>query len=669
MGVVDRFSSAVRAAASALLAPSPAPVTPPAQASSDAAEPGGLPSRVASAVRASADHAWLATAQLRNRLRGSAASVDPRQANTWEDRRPYDDERRKAMARNGLARRAISLRVLDALRPGWALDLPKPAGGDSDPKLEARQVEAYGRRLRFRQKLKRALVWSEQDGHAIIVMGIDDGQDFALPLSDEPLTTVRWLKAIPAPRYQIGDLSDGTDGREPGLPVWYEIEDLTEPEVEAFKLNSAGVTRAVTRTRVHWSRVLGPFHTEDGHSRLDEIGEALEDYFSTQDAAERLAATMSVGHHEIAGWNARTAQDEVAAHGRIREAAEGLSLTNNLITDMTEEKFSYVNRSATGMDGIIDRKQVQLGGFTGLPGMVFFGLDPAGFSSGKEVMEGYYDSVRETFEDRVEPEVRRFVTIVRRCKDLGQALADEIGIRMNPLREPTSAETLDMKVKAWKAAIELVNGPLLDRDEARRSLFGVGANDITPTIELNKEETLDKTPAQLEVGVVTAIVQAALEAAKGGLAPDTTRALVQLFAPQTTEALLMRIAPDDPSGTVDAPDPASAGDGLVDGEAPALPAADRWVTAEEVAAEFGSITGGQLKKRRASTPGLAVQEVDAKGPRLRWVKPGRAPLYRLSEVRTAFEGGGADLDPATPDQLAAPPADAPPADAPASDLP
>ena len=606
---------------------------------------------------------YLPSAGLRNRFRSPSLSQDPRRQNTWENRPPYDDARLASIGRNGVARRCISTRVLDAVRPGWTTDFTTPDKGQA--KLLSAALESYQHELTTKQKLKRALVWSEQYGHAIIVVGVDDKRSLAEPVDEANIQTIHWLKVFCRTRYQIGDLSDGVtpeaDGtvRAPGLPQWFEITDMSEPEVEAYRFNSGTSVSSATPTRVHWTRVLGPFHTEDGHSRLDEYGEALEDFFTTHDSAERLAATMSIANMEIAGWNARCAQDEPNARARVEVFAEGLSTGNVAITDREEEKLTYTSRSATGLDGIMDRKQVLLCATTGLSNMKLFGVDPAGFSSGAEVVDDYNTTVHAVFEDQIEPELRRLTNLILHAKDgptNGAGAPDVYTIKQNPLRLPSPTEATDNRIKTWKAVAEITGEPILDRREARESLFGAdAASDATPTITLAPSDAQEETPPQVEVGVAQAIIAIAVDPT---LSPDQKRAAILAVAPQTPPDLLLRIAPDEPT-----PDPAALAvdAGPTDAEALAEEP-EQWKTADEISAAFGSVTAAQIRAHRCPAKGAEVAQPDPRQPAqqgLRWIKPGAKPLYRLSEVRAMFEGGGSDLDPATPDQPATPDIPAP----------
>jgi hypothetical protein len=210
----------------------------------------------------------LASAQLQNTMRNYAA--DPARQNFWSARRTYSDYESEHLGRNGLVRRCLSLRPFDATRAGWARRFSE-IDADEAAKLNAELTTEEGR-LDVSAKLRLALMRSEQYGHSIVLVGVDDGSaDLSVPLDMSKATRVLWLKVFDRTQYTIGELSPPTSENF-GFPETYLINDLYEPEVKAF---AEGQRLTAPSKVVHYTRILGPFYTEDGHSRLDEIGTAL----------------------------------------------------------------------------------------------------------------------------------------------------------------------------------------------------------------------------------------------------------------------------------------------------------------------------------------------------------------------------------------------------------
>lgn len=560
----------------------------------------------------------LAAAQLQNSLRNLAA--DPSRQNFWAGRRTYSDLEAEYLGRNGLARRCLSMRAFDATRAGWSRRFPGVEAEESTRLTKA--LAAEERRLDVAAKLRLALTRMEQYGHSIVVMGVDDGiEDLSLPLDPAKATRVLWLKVFARPQYTIGDLSPPTSENF-GFPEWYTVNDLCEPEVEAFKF---GQTRSAPSKKIHYSRILGPFSTEDGHSRLDEIGQALEDYLSTQTAGSQIVDTFSVGIFKIKNWLGKLSQNADAAKGRISLIQAAKSLVNAIVLDASDEDFNYSTRSAAGLPDLINTKAALLPAFTGIPPMLLLGADPSGFSTGEEIVNAYLATVQALQTDALEEPLRRLTIVL--LSTMGVTDPGDFAIVFNPLRTPDPKAVADLRASIWSAARLLVEADLITRDEFRALL--ADPSDPLPSIQLTSEGSAQEAKS-LAVGQVQALQALLLAAYPQGAPADVYRAAVEGALPPLA-TLAPRLFPE-PAAPVDA----AEGDDFVE-------TAERWVTADEIAAEFGTITRGQLKRKRASAPKTVEPG------RLTWTKPGRDPLYRLSEVRALFDLAGPDLESGTAD--------------------
>jgi phage-related protein (TIGR01555 family) len=609
--------------------------------------PARAPKQAPTDRRAGADSSYLRAAQLRNVVQGAPAGMDPRQKNVWVGRDPYDDQKLLEMGRNGFISRIISMRAVDATRQGWKVLFPTlgaAEGSDAGATINKQQ-----KRLKVRQKFKRALTIAEKMGQSIILMGVDDQQkDLSLPVDKTKIRKVHWLKVLSREDYQIGDIDTDPASANFNRPLWYEILDLHKPEIEAFEANVGTSTATAEPVIVHYSRVLGPFITEDGQSRIDQYGEAIEDYFTAQDAATRFISTLSLGIYRVRDWLNKVNTDETAARGKLNLAALALSALNAIVLDKEEEDFSWAGRPTAGVGEIIDRKMANVCAFTGIPAMKVFGQDPKGFSTGSETIDSYNTGVETIQTDQVEPELDRLFTYLVVSED-GPTYAIEEGawvVEFNPLRTMTAKEVAELRASIWTAASNLVEKDILDRDEVRQGLFGAGAGEISPTIQLSTKDTTEDRGSSLEVGTFQAITNMALafyEATGRPPPADAFRAI--------TEAGASRVAPFVGRIFQEAPPPDPAE--VAAAEAEKLAAGDKWLEAEEIAEQFGSITAGQLKKNRAS------RSRTPEPGKLTWTRSGAKPLYKLSEVRAMFDANGPDLDPSTDDATQVPPGEPP----------
>lgn len=577
-----------------------------------------------------ADSINVGAAQLENNLRQTWKSPD--RSNYWAGRRTYYDHEAEALGRNGLARRMLSQRAFDATREGWSVEFAEDALDPEEAAAANKRLKAQQKRLNATAKLRLALTRAEQYGHAIAVIGVDDGVgDLSLPLDMQAVQRVLWIRVYARPEYTIGELSDATSPNF-GFPEFYDINDFHRPEVEAFTTGMRGSGGK----RIHHTRILGPFHTEDGHSRLDEVGQALEDYFSSQTAASKLLDSFSIAVLKIKGLFGKLGQDARATRGRLAVMQTALSMFGALTLEQGSEDFEYQNRSAAGISDLIGDKGQMLTAFNGIPSMILLGAEPRGFSTGDEIIDQYYATARAEQTDKLEKPLRRLLEILMRSEDGPQLdlSPDTWSIRFNPLRPPSSKELAEIRRGLWTSANQLVEKGVITRAEMRSLIANTEA---VPTIELS-EEGAEQEASALGVGQMQALVALVTAAYPTGAPPATLRAVLSGALPMLSD-LALEIFPDPP-------EPAPEEEAAVEGSDEITAeeeAAAKWATAEEIAAEFGAITKGQLRKHRAS----AVRRQEP--GRLTWVKPGGAPLYRIDEVRAMFDVLGPDLEEGTED--------------------
>lgn len=610
--------------------------------------------------RAAFDANPIAVAQLENDLR--ATQANPARANYWSGRRVYGDLECQMLGRNGLARRALMLRAFDATRAGWTVRFRSGTLEPEQAQETNARLRAQQKRLNATAKLRLAMARGEQYGHALIVVGVDDGSDnLAAPLILDNVRRVLWLKVFARPDYILGDLS-AADSENFGLPEWYDINDFEKPEVEAFNVAPRTGHKATMR-RVHHSRILGPFRTEDGHSRLDELGQAIEDYLATQTSASSIVDTFSTAVFKIAGFLGKLGQNADATKGRIGLAQTAKNLIGAMVLDKENESFEYQNRSITGLPDLIEGKAAQLSAFSGIPPMLLLGADPRGFSTGDEITDQYNNTVQAEQVDKLESPLRRLIDILLRSEDGPQidVKPEDWTIAFNPLRSPTSEEIAKIRSILWGAASALVDKGLITRGEFRDSFFRDGF-EVAPTITLSEEG--DQTEGQMllvgQAQALTALILAAYpegapatvyNAALEGGFPSLTPVKDKIFPPEA--GVLGGTGEGGPSVSgprwqIKRPDTATEepqqGDALTDDEV----RRERWLSASQIAEQFGSITGAQIRRKRASQP-----RTHEPG-RLDWIKPGRDPLYRLSQIEALVGFARPDLEEGTSDDPADP---------------
>lgn len=641
MPALDRLREAFRA-----LVPAPVPVVEPAVTGDVSGAPGAAVADAGATIagpgrlRAVADRLTdlFAGRFLPRREDAPTSALDDR----WEPRTPYPDPVLDMLGRTGLARRILALRALDATREGWETRFPS-APTPEVGKAASKRLDTMQKALGAQFKLYLGLLKSEQFGEAIVVMGADDGQPLDAPLDKSRVSRVLWLKVFARPDYVPGPLSPPTSDNF-DLPEHYEISDFYQPTLRSLD----GAQRASGMVKVHHSRVLR-FATEEGHSRLDEVAQALEDYFSTMRSGRRATSVFSLAVWKVKDWASAWMKDAEAATNRVALQHQAMKLLGAVVMDPSDD-FKWQGQPTTGLPDLISKAESQLCAWTGYPIMILFGADPAGFSTGGEVIRHYYDTVHVWQTLRIEPQLRRLVEVLMVCEDGPRDIVvapDDWSIVFRPLRVLTAEEQAKVRDVVARTLVILKNAQILDRAETRASLPHDG--DDVPDIRLDAQAFTDERE-RMEVGIVQAIANivatwyqqsprppaAAMEAVIASLVPELADRVAEFFQ-ETPPAV-----PGAPEG---GGDDLAAGAGPtaaeVEAEAAALASEpEQWLEADEVRRHF-SVSKATLRKHRADRRGAAVDP----GPgRYRWIAPDGRPRYRLSEVRAVLEAGGVDLD-------------------------
>ena len=286
--------------------------------------------------------------------------------------------------------------------------------------------------------------------------------------------------------------------------------------------------------------------------------------------------------------------------------------------------------------------------------MILFGADPAGFSTGGEVIRHYYDTVRVGQTLRIAPQLRYLLELLMVSEDGPrdiQVAPDDWSLTFRPLRVLTAEEQAKVRDVVSRTLGYLKSEQVIDRDEARASVPRDG--DDVPDVRLSAKVVKDKRE-RLEVGIVQAVVGVVTEYYQRSPAPtpeetQALRAVVASMIPELADrvdAFFTERAPGDAAENLG--DEGAVTEAELAAEREALAAAPvQWLEADQVRQHF-SVSKATLRKYRAERRGV---DVDPGPGRYRWIAPDGRPRYRLSEVRQVLESGAPP--PAPP---AAPPA-------------
>lgn len=563
--------------------------------------------------------------RLENALKGTGH--DPNKANQWGPGRLYNRAERDRLSRNGLARRTADLLPFDATRNGWRVVFQGLEPEDAQT-LSAR-ILGEQKSLDARYKIRMALSKARVHGHSILVLGVDDSEeDMGTPLDSSKVRKIHWLKLFTAEEYTLGEISTA-ESENFGWPETYTIHNFNQSEASGFRGTSTVFTYS---KKVHYTRILGPFVHEEGHSYFDEIGQALEEYFAANRSASGFLDTLSTAVFKVRNWVSKVVRSPEAAETRVSLAQRAKNMIGALVVDMDDEDFKWESRNASGVDGLLAAKMVQLSAFTGIPSMLLFGQDPKGFSTGEEITKQHNANVLAMQTDKILEPLTRLVQLQLQALGRGDIDDDRWSIDFEPLQSPDPKELAEIRAIVWASASALAEKQMITREELRESLFG-DTTQITPTINLSEEGSATEA-APLLVGQFSSLMELVRSKYPEGVPPAIARAVITAAIPSIGDAAI-EIFPDDPE-----PEEGEEVDELPEDR-------EKWRTADELGEIFGAVTKSSLKRLRAS-----AERTKEEG-RLTWIRgQGGKPHYLLSEVEALYAVGGEDLIEGTEDDQA-----------------
>ena len=588
-----------------------------------------------------------------------------------------------ALGMDGIPQRILTYPVAQALACGYEIVM----SADVAPELRDRLLTAAmdkALRLRTDSRVGALGTRARWYGDAVLAAAfVSDAGAGALATPPAWGQRVRWLTVwdqrdwYPASYESV----DSARYRQAG---WLRLM-LGRPELESERWQGWRGGEAGT-VALHPGRYVR-LHTASGFSILQHIAPYIVGVLSAAQGTNNLIQRAGLGHFRIDGWEEMVrarggdAQDLLAAQ-YASTTQFGFVVTNGVDTRKTED-YEQKTTSLAGIDLGVYVSLYLLSGASGIPLSRIMGTSPGAFQSGEVQDQMWYEYLAE-LQAWLEPALH-WAWDAHFAEVLGQARAPEYEIRWNSPKKVSTLEAVQERTAALEAAIKGMSAQLLSPAAAAATLNSEApASFQFAPVEAPAPAAATAAPAdpaeaaalapdvgadQLsDVALNGAQVQSLVSIATDPiLTPEAKQAIITASFPTVPAGLVKIIAAGGAAAIASAPrpgpglapsapattpqgaaqaaeEPAAAADAEPEGPDPA----DLWRTAEEIAAQYGSIKPGHLKKRAASAPGVTEPG------RLTWIKPGAKRMYKLSEVRAAFEAGGGDLDPGTPDGEDAP---------------
>lgn len=363
---------------------------------------------------------------------------------------------------DGLTRRIIDLFANEMIRQGFEIE------GDQEGKCLAKLEE-----LKASMYLTDLIKWSRLYGGALCIMGIADGLPLEMPVDENSIRDIEWLRVFD--RYQAysrdGTFESDLNSPNYGFPDVYTVND-----------NRTGAVFFVHHSRVlrmDWS-LLPPrwqnFNGGWGDPLMQSIYEEMRNYSTVFSSAATMMqdfvnAILSIPNLSL---NMATECGDQQLMKRLNIFNLAKSMTNLGIID-AEEKYEKVTTNVSGVSEILDRFMVSLSAVCGIPVTLLFGRSASGLNAtGDNDVRNFYDSVKQEQEAKLKPVLEKLIRYIMLSKD-GAFLGVEPenwSIQFVPLWQNTEEqEALVRKIVAETDAIYIDRG-VLDPSEVAISRFG-----------------------------------------------------------------------------------------------------------------------------------------------------------------------------------------------------
>lgn len=345
---------------------------------------------------------------------------------------------------NDLAATIVEELPKDMFRAGYELEGLE----DPQPLVNAANL------LKADRKMFEALLWGRLYGGAILVMGLNDGQDPSMPLNEKRIKSLDFL-AVYDKRYIVPE-SKYEDSRKPNFG-----------EVSVYRI----VTGLNAGVLVHESRVIR-FEgvTCDYETRLQLNGwtpsvlqrtyDSLRAFDSGFNSVNALMQDASQAVYKIKDMINMLASDGQAFLDRMKLADTTRSVMNAVLLDADGEDFQRIPTTFTGLPDTLDRFMMRLAAAAKMPVSKLFGRGAQGMNAtGEGDAQEWEKQVASAQKNELKPQQLRFYKLL--AKAIGIKGAEDLDICHNPLREMTPKETAELQKMRADADVAYVNAGVL----------------------------------------------------------------------------------------------------------------------------------------------------------------------------------------------------------------
>ena len=388
---------------------------------------------------------------------------------------------------DGVVRLIIDLFAQEMVRQGWELE------GDSDGKIVNKMEE-----LRVSQAMIELTKWARLFGGAVCIMGIADGLPLDLPVDEEAIRDVQWLRVFD--RYQAysrdGTFESDLNSPNYGFPNVYTIND-----------NRTGAVFFVHYSRIlrmDWN-ILPPrwqnFNQGWGDPLIQTVYEELRNYstaFSNTATIFEDFVNSVLYIPNLAEIIASQCGDQQVMR-RLNILNLAKSNTNTAILD-ADERYEKLTTNVTGLSELLDRFMIALSAVTRIPVSLLFGRSAAGLNAtGENDVRNFYDAVKQEQEGKLRSCLEKLIRYIMISKDgpFNGVEPEDWSLQFVPLWQ--NSEEQDALVRKMVAETDsmYIDRGVLDPSEVAISRFGGNKWSMNTEIDIQARERESQHPEEI----------------------------------------------------------------------------------------------------------------------------------------------------------------------------
>lgn len=384
---------------------------------------------------------------------------------------------------DALAARMCEHEPKEMLRQGFEI-----TPGDEQDAAAASDVLTAVLGLGAPVELQRGLTWEDLFGGGVVLIGCDDGEtDPRRPLNEQNLRRITSLKAF--------------EGSQMWPVSWYPATSPKAGQVEVWGIVSPGGAMPMVNGRmtgaysagmaqVHESRMLvfagGLVTTEQrlrnngwGRSILAAVHDPLMDYNMSWRGVTHMLQSANQDVWYFAGLK-KALSDSTGAmleyfRGRFQLSQMKMGPNRGITMDADgNEKFERHGSQFAGVPDTIEQQAMRLATARGWPVTILLGRSPAGMNAtGESDMDTWYNLVAADRTQRLDPQLKRLITLVMLSKDgpTGGKLLEGWGLHWPSFEQMSDKEQAELELAVAQRDQIYLNGQVLRPEEVAVSRF------------------------------------------------------------------------------------------------------------------------------------------------------------------------------------------------------